>query len=164
MAVFFKDSNGNLFTSATPGAGAPEGFELVQANSTDAAQEKHVPAVEVEHDGRLLRVQVGETEHPMEKEHYIEWIALDADGRLEMPCPQARADPAHLLCRQRQVRQGLRVLQPPRPVGQGVLGTATGSVRRASPRSIAVPAALHEPSFERGRAERGPLPEKGDEG
>ncbi len=43
MAVFFKDSNGNLFTSATPGAGAPEGFELVQANSTDAAQEKHRP-------------------------------------------------------------------------------------------------------------------------
>ena len=84
MAVFFKDSNGNLFTSATPGAGAPEGFELVQANSTDAAQEKHVPVIEVEHDGRLLRVQVGETEHPMEKEHYIEWIALDADGRLEI--------------------------------------------------------------------------------
>ena len=43
MAVFFKDANGNFFTSVKAGVGAPEGFEPVEANSVDAAQEKHVP-------------------------------------------------------------------------------------------------------------------------
>ena len=32
----------------------------------------------------MIRVTVGEVEHPMIPEHYIEWIALEADGRLEV--------------------------------------------------------------------------------
>lgn len=47
--------------------------ELV-AGTTDAAVEKHVPAYEVK-DG-VVEVTVGEVEHPMLEEHYIEWIAL----------------------------------------------------------------------------------------
>jgi len=42
--------------------------------TTDAAQEKHIPVVEVL-DGKAV-VTVGAVEHPMLPEHYIEWIAL----------------------------------------------------------------------------------------
>lgn len=44
------------------------------ANSTDAAQEKHVPVIKKE-NGKI-KVAVGSTLHPMLPEHYIEWIAL----------------------------------------------------------------------------------------
>lgn len=47
--------------------------ELVP-NSTDAAQEKHVPVVKVE--GKKVTVTVGSTLHPMTAEHHIEWIAI----------------------------------------------------------------------------------------
>ena len=48
--------------------------ELV-ANTTDAAQEKHVPVVEK--DGDKLIVSVGSVEHPMTEEHHIAWIAVE---------------------------------------------------------------------------------------
>lgn len=84
MAVFFKDKDGSFLVSPKDGIAAPAGYEAVEANSVDAAVEKHVPVVDLEHEGRLIRVRVGENEHPMEDAHYIEWIALDADGRLEV--------------------------------------------------------------------------------
>ena len=46
--------------------------ELVPG-TTDAAVEKHVPIYEKVEDE--LVVKVGAVEHPMEKEHYIMWIA-----------------------------------------------------------------------------------------
>ena len=48
-------------------------------NTTDAAQEKHVPVIE-KTDGSV-RVKVGSVPHPMEEKHLIEWIELTADGR-----------------------------------------------------------------------------------
>ena len=84
MAVFFKDADGHLFTSVSPEAQVPEGFEAIEPNTQDAAQEKHVPAVEMQREGHVIRVQVGETAHPMEDDHHIEWIALEGDGRLEV--------------------------------------------------------------------------------
>ena len=51
------------------------------ANSVDAAQEKHVPAVTRE--GGKLKVQVGSVLHPMTAEHYIQWIALVSGGKVE---------------------------------------------------------------------------------
>lgn len=47
---------------------------LQSENTTDAAQEKHVPVVEIE--GDQLTVKVGSVPHPMEESHYIEWIEL----------------------------------------------------------------------------------------
>ncbi|MCK4911395.1 MAG: hypothetical protein KAR83_07120, partial [Thermodesulfovibrionales bacterium] len=47
-------------------------------NSTDAAQEKHVPVIEKTGSG--YKVTVGSVPHPMEQEHYIQWIELIADG------------------------------------------------------------------------------------
>ncbi len=42
----------------------------------DAAVEKHVPVVEVAEDGVL--VKVGEVAHPMQDDHYIEWVQIVA--------------------------------------------------------------------------------------
>ena len=44
------------------------------ANTTDAAQEKHVPVVEVL--GNKVSVKVGSVAHPMTPEHLIAWIYL----------------------------------------------------------------------------------------
>ena len=52
--------------------GAP--MKVLTANTTDAAQEKHVPVVEVE--GNKISVKVGSVAHPMTEAHLIEWIYL----------------------------------------------------------------------------------------
>jgi len=49
-------------------------MEEIKAGTTDAAAEKHVPVFEVK-DGKVF-VKIGSVPHPMEAEHYIEWIAL----------------------------------------------------------------------------------------
>jgi len=54
-------------------------MELLVANSEDASVEKHVPVYEKVEDE--IVVKVGEVEHPMEKEHYIEWIAQVSDNQ-----------------------------------------------------------------------------------
>ena len=53
---------------------------LQKENTTDAAQEKHVPVIEI--DGKNVKVKVGEVEHPMTKEHYIEWIEILGGGKV----------------------------------------------------------------------------------
>ena len=53
----------------------------LEANSTDAAQEKHVPAVTKE--GGKIKVAIGSTLHPMLPEHHIEWIALVSGDTVE---------------------------------------------------------------------------------
>lgn len=45
--------------------------------TVDAAVEKHVPVVELK--GSTVTVAVGEVAHPMQPEHYIEWIAISTD-------------------------------------------------------------------------------------
>ena len=54
-------------------------MELMVANSVDASQEKHVPVYEKVEDE--IVVKVGEIEHPMEKDHYIVWIAQVSDNQ-----------------------------------------------------------------------------------
>ncbi len=41
----------------------------------DASIEKHVPVVA--RDGNMVKVMVGSLPHPMEPEHFIEWVALE---------------------------------------------------------------------------------------
>ena len=50
-------------------------MEEMIPNTTDAAVEKHVPAVEI--NGRDVIVTVGSAAHPMLEEHFIMWIALE---------------------------------------------------------------------------------------
>ena len=51
-----------------------DGWKELIANTTDAAQEKHVPVYEVK-CGKV-RVSVGSVGHPMGAEHLIEWVLL----------------------------------------------------------------------------------------
>jgi len=41
----------------------------------DGAKEKHIPVYEIEENS--LKVKVGEVEHPMEEDHFIEFIAYE---------------------------------------------------------------------------------------
>ena len=54
-------------------------MQLLEANTVDASQEKHVPVYERSEDEIVVRV--GSVEHPMEKDHYIMWIAQVSDNK-----------------------------------------------------------------------------------
>jgi len=54
-------------------------MDLLAENTTDAAREKHVPVIEKLDQG--VRVKVGSVPHPMEENHYIQWIEVIADGK-----------------------------------------------------------------------------------
>lgn len=49
-------------------------MELLKENTIDASKEKHVPIIEK--IGNITKVKVGSTAHPMEDDHYIEWIEV----------------------------------------------------------------------------------------
>lgn len=51
-----------------------EPMEELKANTTDAANEKHVPVIEVANN--KVTVTVGSVLHPMSPEHHIAWIYL----------------------------------------------------------------------------------------
>ncbi len=69
---------GNIVEVLTVGGGqlvcCNQAMTLLTANTTDASQEKHVPVIKKTSDG--YQVIIGDVEHPMTQEHYIEWIAL----------------------------------------------------------------------------------------
>jgi len=52
---------------------------LCEEKTADSATEKHVPVVEKVEGG--IKVTVGSTLHPMEDDHYIEWIELQAGDK-----------------------------------------------------------------------------------
>jgi len=54
-------------------------MELLQAKTQDEGNEKHVPVIEKITNG--IKVKVGSIEHPMEQDHYIEWIEIIADNK-----------------------------------------------------------------------------------
>ncbi len=64
-----------------------EDVRILKAGEVDAAVEKHVPFYEI--DDNRLKVTVGETIHPMEEDHYIEFIAYEHGNMFEM----ARLEP-----------------------------------------------------------------------
>lgn len=51
---------------------------LLEEKTADAATEKHVPVIDKVEGG--FKVTVGSVPHPMEEEHYIEWIELTCGG------------------------------------------------------------------------------------
>lgn len=57
-----------------------EEMEALKANAEDAAVEKHVPVYEVDKEEGEIVIKVGSVEHPMEKDHYIMWIAQVTDS------------------------------------------------------------------------------------
>lgn len=75
MVAMIKKGGGTLVCCGQP-------MTKLEAGSTDAALEKHVPVISKE--GGKIKVAVGSVLHPMLPEHSIEWIALVADNKLQM--------------------------------------------------------------------------------
>jgi len=77
---------GNMVALMKKGGGTltccGQAMTKLEANSTDAAQEKHVPVITRE--GGKLKVSVGSVLHPMLPEHHIEWIALATEDKVEI--------------------------------------------------------------------------------
>ncbi len=76
MTFYQKKESGEILIGSGA-APAPEGFAVLQPNTTDAAGEKHVPVVFAE--GGRVEVTVGSVEHPMLPAHYITWIVLETN-------------------------------------------------------------------------------------
>jgi len=77
---FYKcETCGNIITklndSGVPVVCCGKPMTELVPGAVDASQEKHVPAVTV--SGNKVTVQVGEVEHPMLDEHYIQFIVLE---------------------------------------------------------------------------------------
>lgn len=68
---------GVLNESGVPMICCGEPMKELVPNTTDAANEKHVPVVTVE--GDVLKAVVGSVEHPMEEAHYIQFIFVETD-------------------------------------------------------------------------------------
>ena len=67
MTGLIHEGGGQLVCCGKP-------MEELVANTTDAAQEKHVPVPVFDKDGQTVTVKVGSQAHPMTPEHLIEWI------------------------------------------------------------------------------------------
>ena len=78
LQVYKCDLCGNMIEVLHGGGGelvcCGQPMKLFVENTVDAAKEKHVPMVEKEPAG--IRVRVGSVAHPMNEEHYIEWIEV----------------------------------------------------------------------------------------
>ena len=77
--VFYRCPVCGQIVAIVKGTGVPiiccgKPMQKIEAGTTDASVEKHVPVYEV--SGNMVTVTVGSVEHPMLPEHYIEWIAL----------------------------------------------------------------------------------------
>ncbi len=83
LQVYKCEICGNMASMVHAGAGslvccgAP--MKLMVENTVDASKEKHVPVIEKIAEG--FKVKVGSVAHPMEQNHYIEWIEVIADGK-----------------------------------------------------------------------------------
>jgi superoxide reductase len=82
--VYICEKCGNVVELLREGKGTlvccGQSMVEVAENTTDAAQEKHVPVAEQTDDG--LKVSVGSTIHPMGEKHLIEWIEVITENKI----------------------------------------------------------------------------------
>jgi superoxide reductase len=82
--VYKCDSCGHIVEMLHAGQGqmfcCGKPMRAFKENTVDASMEKHVPVVNKAGDG--IEVKVGSVPHPMEKDHYIEWIEAVKDGKV----------------------------------------------------------------------------------
>ena len=86
MKVYKCNQCGNV-VSMISASGVPvmccgKKMEEMVPNTVDASAEKHVPVVEV--TANKVEVVIGEVQHPMAEEHYIEWIALETEQGIQL--------------------------------------------------------------------------------
>ncbi len=71
-------------------------MELLTAKTQDQGMEKHVPVIEKTEKG--IVVKIGEIPHPMEENHFIQWIELIADGKVFRQHLQPGQSPEATFC------------------------------------------------------------------
>lgn len=86
---FFKCNHCGNIIGVIHNAGVPmmccgEKMQELIPGTVDAAVEKHVPVVKA--DGNIVTVKVGEVEHPMAEEHFIQWVYLQTDRGGQRKC------------------------------------------------------------------------------
>ena len=83
LDIYKCESCGNIVEVIGVGDGelacCDQAMTKLDEKTADASTEKHVPVIEKIDGG--YKVTVGSTLHPMETEHFIEWIELIADGK-----------------------------------------------------------------------------------
>jgi superoxide reductase len=79
-----NDGGGELVCCGQP-------MNLLLANTSDGAKEKHVP-VGIR-QGDFLHVTVGSIAHPMMESHYIQWICVAQSGRTQRAALQPGESP-----------------------------------------------------------------------
>jgi superoxide reductase len=83
LQIYKCNKCGNIVEVLHGGVGelvcCDEPMELLDEKTADTGKEKHVPVIEKIDGG--YKVKVGSVPHPMEENHYIEWIELLADGK-----------------------------------------------------------------------------------
>ena len=86
---------GNIIEVLHPAGGklvcCNQPMKLMDEKTADSAVEKHVPVIEKIDTG--YKVTVGSTLHPMETEHYIEWIELLTNGKSLIQFLKPGSDP-----------------------------------------------------------------------
>ena len=83
LQVYKCNICGNVVEVLHSGAGrlvcCGQPMELLQEKTEDVGKEKHMPVVE---KGDEITVKVGLIPHPMESDHYIEWIELITNDKV----------------------------------------------------------------------------------
>ena len=86
LSVYKCEVCGNIVELVVVGGGelvcCGQPMVLQTENTTDAAQEKHVPVIEKTANG--YKVKVGSVPHPMIDTHWIQWIELVAGDKAYM--------------------------------------------------------------------------------
>lgn len=54
-----------------------ENMQEITSGTSEGAHEKHMPVYHI--DGETVTVSVGEAEHPMTPEHYIDWVCMETE-------------------------------------------------------------------------------------
>ena len=91
IIAFVKQSNTSVVCCG-------EKMKEIVPGATGAAHEKHIPIYSV--DKNIVHVRVGTVEHPMNPDHYIEWISLQTkqgNQRKEL-CPDEKPEASFALC------------------------------------------------------------------
>ena len=80
-----------LHDSDVPMICCGEEMKEMQANTTDAAKEKHVPVITVQEDE--VTVRIGSVPHPMTEEHKIVWVYLQTEKGEQLNCIDTQDQP-----------------------------------------------------------------------
>ena len=102
--IFKCNICGNIVEAVHTGAGelvccGEPMEEVIENTQEEVATEKHIPVVEK--DGDVLTITIGEVEHPMDEEHYIEWVEVISGPTVHRRYLKPREKPTtKFICRQ----------------------------------------------------------------